>query len=332
MNILVTGATGFIGHNLVEQLVQRGERVHLLCRPTANVSIFNQKNVHVCWGNILDAASVSRSLEGCDRVFHLAAYAKNWASNPNTFIEMNVGGLKNILDAAQSNGVKKVIFISSVVTLGPSNGVATSESSVRTTECFTDYERSKILAEETVKEYVRGGMHVVIVNPTRVFGPGLMSEGNSVTKMIQWYLEGKWRFILGDGNGVGNYAFVQDLVNGMLLAMEHGKSGERYVLGGENVSYNKFFEVLSEVSGRHHKLFHLPAKVAMLTSQVEEWCAKHFQHYPAITPGWVKTFLADWAVSCAKAEQELGYRITPLREAFEITIDWLRQQGNEVSK
>jgi farnesol dehydrogenase len=145
--------------------------------------------------------------------------------------------------------------------------------------------------------------------------------------MIDWYLQGKWRVVLGDGDMVGNYVFVDDLIDGYLRAMNYGKAGERYILGGENVSFDEFFDVLSEVSGRRFRMFHLPARIARLFARIEEWRSRHLRHYPMITPGWAETFLANWANSCNKAKRNLGYRVTPLRSAFEQAIKWLQEQS-----
>lgn len=329
MKALVTGATGFIGRHLVERLVKKGVTVRVLCRRTADVSPFKRENIEICWGDLLDCASVEVAVRGCDQVYHLAAFAQGWTKDPRTFFEINVGGLQNVLSAAQRSSVEKLVFTSSSVTLGPSNGTPTNESSLRPPEFLTDYEHSKFVAEQKALCYVRSGLNVVIVCPTRVFGPGLLSEANSVTKMVQQYLEGKWRFVLGDGNGIGNYVYVDDVVEGHLLAMEKGRAGERYLLGGEDASYDEFFEIVAELSGRRYKLFHVPMSLALLTSEVEEFRGKHFKHYPLITPCWVRTFMADWAFSTEKAQTELGCKITPLREALAMTIKWLKQlKGN----
>lgn len=329
MSILITGATGFIGRHLVRALTDRGENVHVLCRQTADITHLKHPNIEIFHGDILDRESIACAVSGCDRIFHLAAYARNWARNPQTFTQANVGGLQNVLDAAIRARVKRVVFTSTSLTIGPSNGVPATESMKQLTPAFADYDRSKRLAEEEVGRYVQNGLDVVVVNPTRVFGPGLLNEGNSATRMIQWYLDGKWRIILGDGGLVGNYAFVHDVVQGELLAMERGRAGERYVLGGANASFDELFEMISEISGCRYRLFHVPGSLALIVSHAEQLRARWFNHYPLITPGWVRIFLADWAYSTAKAENELGYRVTPLREALTTTIRWLKENNGQ---
>jgi nucleoside-diphosphate-sugar epimerase len=331
MKALVTGATGFIGRHLVERLAKNGVDVRVLGRRTADVSSFTRRNIEICWGDVIDRSAVEAAVQGCDQVFHLAAFAQGWAKDPRTYFDINVGGLENLLSASQRASVEKVVYTSSSVTLGPSNGTPVNESSPRPQEFLTVYEQSKYMAEQKALSYVRTGLKVVIVCPTRVFGPGVLSEANSLTRMIEQYLDGKWRLILGDGNEIGNYVYVQDVVEGHLLAMERGRPGERYLLGGENASYNELFEIVSELSGRRYRLFHVPGFLALLTSEVERFRGKHFKHHPLITPAWVRTFIADWAFSTEKAQIELGCKITPLREALAMTIDWL-QQLNENQK
>jgi farnesol dehydrogenase len=159
-----------------------------------------------------------------------------------------------------------------------------------------------------------------------MFGPGLLNEGNSVTRMVKWYAEGKWHFILGDGHAIGNYGFVSDVAKGHVQAMESGQSGERYLLGGENLSYNQFFEMLADLSQRRSMLIHVPSEVALAAGKLEESRGKWSRHQPTITRGWVQTFLHDWEFSSSKAERELGYRITPFREALSATLQWIALQ------
>jgi nucleoside-diphosphate-sugar epimerase len=329
MKILVTGGSGFIGSRLVSHLTERGEEVHVLDLPNATEKRIQLDSVRVYSGSITNPVDVGQALEGCDRILHLAAYARNWAPEEQTFYDVNVRGTDVVLAAALKHGIRKVVHTSSNAALGPSNGVLTSESTHRSGEFFTPYERSKYLSEKLVRRYVERGLNVVIVNPTRVFGPGPINESNSVTKMIAWYLEGKWRWILGDGMTVGNYVYVDDLIEGYVRAMEYGISGENYILGGENVSFNDFFDMLSSVAKRRHRMLHLRGWLAMAFSRIEEFRSRHFRHYPLITSGWARTFLADWANSCGKAERDLGYVITPLREAMAKTVQWIEQNRDQ---
>ncbi len=326
MAVLISGATGFIGTSVARMLVAQGETVHALCRSTADVSALQHPQIVICRGDVSDAASVKAAMKGCDRVFHLAAYARNWAKDPETFTRINLGGLTNMLNAASDLGVRRVVFTSTNLTLSPSRGSLVNEETPREKELFTPYEHSKTLAEARAREFAAKGQEVVIVNPSRVFGPGLLSEGNSTTIMIQMYMQGKFRTILGNGHAQGNWAFVEDVARGHLLAMEKGRPGERYLLGGENASFNQFFQALREVSGVNKMLFNVPAGLAFALAEIETFRGRHTKHHPLISPGWVKIFLNDWEHSTEKSERELGYTVTPLREALDRTVRWIREQ------
>lgn len=328
MKLLVTGATGFIGSNLIKFLCSQTDSIRALCRPTSNISQLLDKPIQICWGDILDLSSVERAVDGCDYVFHLAGYASNWAKNPQKFYEVNTAGTKNVLIASKKTNVKKVVVTSTSMTFGPSEGEPQDEYGQRTEDFFCDYERSKFYTEQLAADFVQNGLSVVLVHPTRVFGPGLISEGNSVTKMVKLYLMGKWRLILADGTSVGNYAFVEDVVRGHWLALQRGHPGEKYILGGENLTYNMFFELLADISRRHYRMIHVPLWSALAFSNLEVFLAKSFGIYPLITPQWVRIFSADWDFSSEKAQTELGYKITPFREALRKTLVWINHKKN----
>jgi farnesol dehydrogenase len=169
---------------------------------------------------------------------------------------------------------------------------------------------------------------VVIVNPPRLYGPGLLNKSNSVTILIKKYLKGTWRIIPGTGNAIGNYVFIDDVVNGHILAMKNGISGERYILGGENISFNGFFNSLSKVSGKKYMLFHLPFPVILAISKIEFFLAEKFGKKPLITPPWAKRYLQNRPVSSKKAIAHLKYSITPLNEGIRKTIEWLKTKQN----
>ncbi len=324
MRCLVTGATGFIGNRLVQELLNRKMQVHVLVRSENKLTADIREKVTVFLGDITNQAAVDSATKNCETVFHLAGFAGIWSKDKTIPYRTNVEGTKNILDAAVKHRVKKVVFTSSAATLPPSEqGGLIDEISPLPDTYFTEYEQTKREAEQICMDYCTKGVDTVIVNPTRVFGPGLLNKSNSVSILIKNYMKGTWRIIPGDGKQVGNYVFIDDVVNGHILAFERGIPGERYILGGTNISYNKFFETIGEVGGKKHKLFHLPDSMMLAFAAFELFCAENFGKPPLITPPWVKRYNQNRPVSSQKAIGELGYSVTPLPEGIEKTILWL---------
>jgi farnesol dehydrogenase len=331
--VFVTGGTGFIGTKLVKALVRRGHTVHVLRRPMSNVDGLELEGIRLFVGDLWDCDSIRKGMEGCQQVYHLAAYAKNWAKDPTVFYRSNVDGFCNVAGSARTLGVERMVFASTVLTCGPStSGMAEDERKYcPVAECCTDYQTSKVIGEKQACDYAEQGFPVVIVNPTRVYGPGKLTEGNSVSRMIDLYDRGRFPFLLNQGVNIGNYAFVDDVVQGLTLAMERGKTGERYIFGGENVSLKQLFKLIDETGVKRHAQINVPPWAALLYSRWEEKKARWANSYPLITAGWVKTFLQDCSFSSTKAEKELGYRITPLREGIRITLEWLRHLRKETT-
>jgi nucleoside-diphosphate-sugar epimerase len=326
--IFVTGATGFIGTILSNELVKRRHTVHALSRETSNRKGLTHDHIRIVTGDIMNRDSLKRGMEGCTYVYHLAAYAKNWAQDPSIFFKQNVDGMRNVLEAAKEMGVRRIVIASTIVTFCPTPpSVVGDERMTRITQrCYTEYEKSKVVAEQEALQLAAQGYPVVIVNPTRVYGPGKMTEGNSVTLMIDKYDRGKLPILLDHGKNVGNYVLVDDLVQGLILAMGKGAVGERYILGGENVALKDFFNIIDELTNTKHRQINLPPRLALLCAGFEKKKAELFGWYPLITPGWVEVFLKDWAYSSDKARRELGYTITPLREGIRRTLEWLHHQ------
>ncbi|MFC2126216.1 NAD-dependent epimerase/dehydratase family protein [Bacteroidota bacterium] len=208
---------------------------------------------------------------------------------------------------------------------GPSVHKTVDEKTERSFVLCTEYERTKAEAEKLVMDYVSKGQHIVIVNPTRIYGPGLLNESNSVTRMINLYINGRFRVLPGDGNSIGNYVFIDDIVRGHILAMEKGKSGEKYIMGGANVSYRDFFNVLSCVTGKKYFQFNLPISFMLAISSVMLFLAKTIQISPLIIPPWVRKYNYNWELSSQKSINQLGYRFTSLEEGLRRTVKYLTE-------
>lgn len=330
----VTGATGFIGAWLVHALAERGHVVHALTRrgkpepapgfATGEGPNCDHPNVQFVDGDITDRESLRRGMAGCSHIYHLAGYAKNWAPDPQTYHDINVGGLCNVCDVAMELKAERVVWTSTLLTFGPTKpGEIGDETTRRTTPvALTDYEHSKAAGEVEAAKYVARGLPVVTVNPCRVFGPGYLNEANSTPLVIDMYDRGKMPVLMG-GNKVGNWVFVQDVVAGLIGAMQHGRAGEKYLLGGENLSLKQFLQIVDRVTGRRHFQITIRRPAAMIYAGFQQLWANWFGVYPQITPAWVRVFLTDWAYSSAKAQRELGYKITPMEDAVRKTYDWL---------
>jgi farnesol dehydrogenase len=294
--VLVTGATGFIGTRLAGALVEQGCRVRALSRrahppPPPGLDFdgpppLEHPLVEVVLGDITDPDSLRRGMAGCRHVFHLAAYAKNWARDPQTYHRLNVQGMLNVFEAARREQADRVVWTSSIVTLGPTlPGTVAHEETPRSTDRYlTEYEESKSIAEQHALRWAAEGFPVVIVNPTRVYGPGYLTEGNALSQLIDDYDRGRVPVLLNRGINVGNYVLVDDVVSGHVLAMTRGRIGQRYILGGENATLREFFRTIDRVSGKRHwqlPLLHVtPLIFATLLKKRAEW----FGTYPTITP------------------------------------------------
>lgn len=321
--VFITGSNGFIGSALVESLRAQGQTVRGLARSPREPA----PGVEYVQGDLLEIESLRRGMEGCQYVFHLGAYAKNWSRNRETFHDINVRGTRNVFTVAKEQEVRRIVWTSTIVTLGPTPpGEVYDESSPRSREDFlTEYEESKTVMEREAARWVEEGLPLVIVNPTRVFGPGVLSESNTVTQLIRMHRKGRVPILFNLGKNVGNYVLVDDVVRGHLLAMERGRIGERYILGGDNVSLKEFFRAIDRLDGK--KRFQLPIFWVwpMIIAYIFQINANLFGIYPPFTPGWIRTFLVDWAFSSNKAQKELGYDRTPFEEAIRQTCTWLDQ-------
>lgn len=324
MKVLVTGATGFIGRQLTLALATAGYDVKALCRNTDHPYLIKHKNIEPLLGNILYKQSLARAMQGCSQVYHTAAIAKMWCRNPDDYHETNVNGTHIVLETAGLTGVKKVVYTSTCGVWGPTIKHPMTETDPRVTGFPIAYERTKYLAELEVQNFIKQGMQVVTVNPSRVYGQGPVTDSNTVGKMISGYLRGKWRIIPGSGEQVANYAFLDDVVAGHIAAMDKGISGERYILGGHDVSFNDFFKTLQQVSGKQLGLIRIPLKAIKLYSRLQ-WLKTRLTGLPPVfLPEFVERLKYDQKYCSNKAVTHLDYSITPFAEGLHKTVDYIK--------
>jgi farnesol dehydrogenase len=325
MAILITGSTGYIGSLLTLKLAAQGQDVRILVRKTPQIPEFSMPNIQVFKGDINDPGSLTAAMHGVDQVYHLAAYARLWAKDPDTFRVVNVEGTRNVLVAAADAGVSKLVYTSTAGVIGPSRDRPMTENDPRITGFFNLYEQTKTEAEDVAQEFVRKGLDLTIVNPARVYGPGLDTGSNPVTKIVELYMKRKWYVIPAKGNDIGSYCHIDDVVDGHISAMEKGGMGERYIFGGVNATFNELIALIRKHSGVNKKLYNLPLPMMKAVSHAMKTWSTLTGTAPMITPDWVRRYVYDWELDSSKAVRELGYKIRPLDNGIKNTVEWIRK-------
>lgn len=316
----VTGATGFVGRRLCNQLAVTGDQVRALCRDV-NTDLLDHPNIEKVKGDIRDGSSLTRAMSGCDSCFHLAALAAQWHPRESSFEDVNVRGTENVINAVQVQNVKRLVFTSTAGVLGASqNRASIDERFVALKPPSTQYEMTKLKAQRLVVKAAANDIDAVVVLPTRIFGPGPKRESNSVTKIIKLYHSGWWRFLPGNGMSIGNYVFVDDVVSGHIAALHRGVSGELYILGGLNLSFNELFSRLADVTGKQRWLIPIPISVLRLVASFEKTKASLTGIGPLLTPEFVAKYSSNCQISSEKAQRELGYKTTPFEDAVKKSL------------
>lgn len=329
IKVFISGATGFIGLNLVKELIKRGYHIHALVRSGSDVSLLQNINISLFTGDITDLVSVEKAMEGCRYAFHLAAYAKIWPGHKDVFEQINFLGTILVVESAIKNKIEKLILTSTAGVFGPSTQQEDiTEHSFRSIEYFNNYEETKDITDQYVLHYYKIKIHLTIVCPTRVYGPGLLNDSNSVTRLVKSYMGRKKIFIPGSGESIGNYVYIDDVVNGLLLACEKAKPGERYILGGENASFNELFDHIGKISSKKFKRLRVPTKLIHFFAYVFLGLGKLKIIKPPITPSWTKRYFYHWNISCEKARNDLGYDPVSLETGLKRTIKWLSDERN----
>lgn len=327
MKCLITGSNGYIGNHLTDALLEQGQDINALIFPGTDISNLRGKGIRIFSGDIRDYRTVSKAAEGCESVFHLASYVGQWAKNPDIFHEVNVQGTQNLLDACLANGVRRVLISSSCGIFGHSkNGELVDENTDNFANLKNPYELSKYHQVETAKHYLDHGLEVVFVYPTKVFGPGIKSEGSTMNSIFEGILNGTWHIIPGNGKNHGNYIFVRDVVKGMILALEKGESGEGYILGGDNVTTNELFEKVQKAAGEKFALTHIPFPLMWAAGAIGELASLLTGKKPFVTRHNARRVTADTRVSTQKIHRHLGFKARSLDEALEITFQAIKEK------
>lgn len=323
MRSLVTGGTGYLGGRLVERLLEAGDEVHVLHRRTSDVSRLSGA-VSLVEGDVTDLGSLLKASGDCDRIFHTAALVKTWTRDPEDFDRINVQGTLNICEAARNKGLR-LIYTSSFFALGPTGPAPVDEGYDRQSDDYcTHYERTKTLADIEVRKLLDQGLNAVVLYPGLVYGPGPLTQGNYVSIMVRDFLRRRVPGIPGDGGQRWTYAYIDDVVEGHLLAASRGKPGDRFILGGPVVSLDESFKALSEITGLPAPRIHLPIGALKGFGWLGDLYAGVTGQAPKVTSGVVETYRRHWAYDSKKAEKELGYRILPLKQGLENVVKYVK--------
>ncbi len=326
MRVFVTGGTGFVGGAVVRRLLQSGHEVRTLVRPGTNTRQLDGLPVERVSGDLSDPDSLRRGAAGCDWVFHVAALYSYWGHPWKEFVEVNIEGTRRMMEAAAEAGAKRIVHTSSIAALGiPKDGSpGTEDTPVTLADMILPYKRSKFLGEEVARDFARKGLPVVIVNPAAPVGVG-DHKPTATGQVIVDFLNGRMPAYVEGGM---NIVDVDDVATGHLLAAEKGRIGERYILGGENLSLKQVLDLLSEVSGRPRVRLRLPHWVALAWAYVDVTISLlDPRHIPTATPGKVRLSRTPERFDSSKAVRELGFPQRPAREALHKAVEWYRANG-----
>lgn len=325
MKVLVTGGAGFLGGRIVKALLARGHEVVLMVRGGPRKGLPGEASV--VDGDIRDGGLFLKAAEGCDAIIHTAAMVKIWSPRPQDFDDINVGGIRNAIAAARALQIR-LVYTSSFFAVGPTGGSPADESQTHPGEYGNDYERTKALADEVARGYAREGGDIVILYPGVVYGPGELTDGNLVAKLLADQMNGTLPGIVGPGDRLWSYAFVDDVAEAHVAALDPARKGERYLLGGVNATLNEVFAIASKRAGRRLSPRRLPFGLARLVGRVLWLWADITGRMPDLTHQAVGIFEKNWAYRSDKAVRDLGYRVRPLDEGLGKTVDWLIEGGH----
>jgi dihydroflavonol-4-reductase len=324
MTVLVTGATGFLGSHVARQLAARGERVRVLARASSNRAALEGLVAEIVEGDLRNAASLDGAVAGARQVFHVAADYRLWARDANEIYESNVGGTKNLLDAARRAGVERFVYTGTVATVAVDRPTLPSEATESSLdEMVGHYKRSKWLAEREVLTAAKSGLPAVIAMPTTPVGPGDWKP-TPTGKIILDFLTGKMPGYVDTGL---NFIGVEDAAAGHLLVAGKGKIGERYLLGAENLTLKQLLDELARIAGKSSPKLKIPHSLALMAAYADTAISRLRGKEPQIPVEGVKIAQHMMFVDCSRARKELGFQPGPVSAALERAVRWYEAHG-----
>ncbi|HYK49048.1 MAG TPA: hopanoid-associated sugar epimerase [Terriglobales bacterium] len=326
MLAFITGATGFVGSHVARILAEQGADLRLLVRSSSDLRNIQDLNAERMTGDLRDPASLKKAMAGCEVVFHVAADYRLWVRDPDEMYRSNVEGTRAILEAARETGVRRVIYTSSVATMGfTSNGHLADETSpVSLANMIGPYKRSKFMAEQVAIEAGRSGMDVVVVNPTTPVGERDIKP-TPTGRIVVDFLKRKFPAYVDTGL---NLVDVTECARGHVAALEKGRSGERYILGGENLTLKQILDKLAAITGLPSPRIRVPYVMALATGVVDEFVTGHIRkREPRATIDALRMGRKKMFVSSGKAERELGWKTVPVDDALGRAVEWFQANG-----
>jgi dihydroflavonol-4-reductase len=329
MKAFVTGATGFVGSHVAQVLAEQGADLRLLVRASSDLRNVQGLKADRVIGDLRDPTSIEKAMAGCDVVFHVAADYRLWVRDPEQMYRANVEGTRAVLEAARKNHVRRMLYTSSVATMGfTSNGrPADEDSPVSLDNMIGHYKRSKFMAEEVALAAGRGGMDVVVVNPSTPVGERDIRP-TPTGRIVVDFLKKKFPAYVDTGL---NLVDVRECARGHIAALEKGRSGERYILGGENLTLKQILDKLAAITGLPSPKIRVPYVLALATGIVDEVVTGRIRgREPRATIDAVRMGRKKMFVSCTKAERELGWKTVPVDDALRRAAEWFQANGYAV--
>jgi len=324
MTTLVTGAAGFLGSHVTRQLVARGDRVRVLLRPSSTNRAIADLSLEYITGDLRDPASLDRAMKGIKRVFHVAADYRLWARRSREIYDSNVGGTKNLLQAAQRAGVEQLIYTSTVATIAVDRPQLPNEfTDAKLEEMVGHYKRSKWMAEREALNAAKSGLPVIVAMPTTPVGPWDWKP-TPTGKIILDFLNGKMPGYVETGL---NFVGVEECAAGHLLVAEKGKVGERYLLGGENLTLKGMLDLLSKITGLRAPMLKIPHGLALGVAYANTVFSRLVGREPGIPIEGVKIARHMMFVDSSRAQRELGFQAGPVTAALERAVRWYEANG-----
>lgn len=328
MKIFLTGATGFVGNHVARVASQQGAELRLLVRKTSNLHHLQGFQAETVVGDLMDLESLRTAVRGCEAILHVAADYRLWVRDPQSMYKANVDGTRELLRIAREEGVRRVVYTSSVATMGfKSDGTIVDENTpVSLDDMVGHYKRSKFLAEQVAIDAAKAGQQVIILNPTTPIGPGDVKP-TPTGRIVVDFLNKKFPAYVDTGL---NLVDVHEIARTHVAALQDGvgRPGERYILGGENLTLKQILDKMSAITGLPSPTTKVPHSVAMVFAFFDEILTGRLQgKEPRATVEAVRMGKKKMFASSAKAERELGFKVVLVYQALRAAIDWFRAHG-----